>query len=92
MPARLVRQILTELTQCGMVSEVKVSEKTETCYQPAHDISTITVAAVIEALENHGGSSLPVNRTDELQMLERQLDRFRSLVAEASENRLLSSL
>jgi membrane protein len=92
MPARLVQQILSELTQCTMVAEVNVAGTAGIRYQPCRDIATITIAAVIEALEHHGGASLPVNETDELKKLEHHLDRFRSMVAESPENNVLVRL
>lgn len=92
MPARLVRQILSELTLCTMVAEVTVAGTNGIRYQPSRDISTITIAAVIEALEGHGGSGLPVNENAELKKLEDLLDRFRTLVAESHENCLLVRL
>ncbi len=92
MPARLVQQILSELTLCTMVAEVNVAGTNGIRYQPSRDISTITIAAVIEALERHGGSGLPVNETAELKKLEDHLDQFRTLVAESPENNLLVRL
>jgi len=92
MPARLVQEILTELMLCSMVAEVNISGKTGIRYQPARDISTITIASVIEALEGQGGASLRVSETEELRKLEQHLDRFRILVSEAPENRQLISL
>jgi len=92
MPARLVRQILTELTQCGMVAEVSSADKTCTRYQPARDISTITIASVIEALDGFGGSGLHVCESDELRKIEQHMENFRCMVAEAPENKVLGSL
>ena len=92
MPARLVQEILTDLTLCTMVAEVSVAGKAGVRYQPARDISTITISAVIEALEDHGGSELRVGETDDLRKLEQHLGRFRALVAGSSENSVLVSL
>lgn len=92
MPARLVQQILTDLTLCSMVAEVNLAGKTGIRYQPARDISSITIASVLEALESHGGSGLPVNDTEELKKLEHCLDRFRTLVSQSPENSVLASL
>jgi len=92
MPARLVQEILTELTLCNMVAEVSIAGKTGIRYQPARDISTITIFAVIEALENQGGASLRVSETEELKKIEKILNRFRVLVAEAPENSVLAGL
>jgi len=92
MPARLVQQILTELMLCNMVAEVSIAGKTGIRYQPARDISTITISAVIEALEDYGGSGLRVSETDELKKLEQHLDCFKAMVAEAPENTVLAGL
>ncbi len=92
MPARLVQEILTELMLCSMVAEVNIPGKTGIRYQPARDISTITISSVIEALEGQGGASLRVSETEELRKLEQHLERFRALVSEAPENRVLASL
>jgi membrane protein len=90
-PARLVQQILSELTLCTMVAEVASGDGNVIRYQPARDIATITLCSVIEALEGYGGASLRVSETDELRQIEENLDRFRILVAEAPENRPLAS-
>jgi membrane protein len=92
MPARLVQEILTELMLCSMVAEVNIPGKTGIRYQPARDISTITISSVIEALDGQGGASLRVSETEELRKLEQHLERFRALVSEAPENRVLASL
>jgi len=92
MPARLVRQILTELTLCGMAAEVNGAGKGAIRYQPGRDISAITIASVVEALDGYGGTGLQVTETEELKKLEQHLEQFRFLVAGSSENRLLVSL
>jgi DNA-binding IscR family transcriptional regulator len=92
MPARLVQQILTELTLCNMVAEVSIAGTTGIRYQPARDISTITISVVIEALENHGGACLRVSETEELKKIEKNLNRFRVLVADSPENSVLARL
>jgi membrane protein len=92
MPARLVQQILSELTLCGMVSEVSSTGKNAVGYHPARDISAITISSVIEALDDHGGDGLHVSENEELKMLQQHLEKFRCLVARAPENRILTSL
>ncbi len=92
MPARLVRQILTDLTRCGMASEVSGTGTSRLGYQPARDISGITIASVVEALDACGGSGLPVLENDELECLDQALERFRTLVAQSPHNRVLAGL
>jgi hypothetical protein len=92
MPARLVQQILTELTLCGMAAEVSSPGKGGVRYQPGRDISSITLSSVIEALDGHGTTGLRVSETEDLQKLARHLEAFRVLAAEAPENELLVNL
>ena len=92
MPARLVRQILADLTQCGMAVEVGIGTAAPVGYQPARDISGLTIAGIVEALDDCGGSDLPVNKTDELAEIEKRLEQFRRLVAASPENRVLAQL
>ncbi|MEA3471690.1 MAG: YhjD/YihY/BrkB family envelope integrity protein, partial [Thermodesulfobacteriota bacterium] len=53
-PIRLVHQILYELVESGIVSDVKTAEYKELAYQPARDINSLSVKFVIEALEKRG--------------------------------------
>lgn len=92
MPARLVQQIMTDLTRCGMAAEVSGAGTVRVGYQPARDISGITIAAVLEALDECGGSALPVLKNDELALLDQSLERFRVLVAGSPDNRVLAVL
>ena len=92
MPARLVQQIMSDLTQCGMVAEVSAAGVVRVGYQPARDIAGITIASVLEALDACGGSALPVLKNDQLVCLEQSLDRFMALVAGSPDNRALAAL
>lgn len=90
-PARLVRQILSELNACGMVTEAGTGAGAGG-YQPAMDIAAITIASVIEALDNSGASTLPVHTDAELEELRQRLAQFRILVAESPANCALARL
>jgi len=58
-PVRLVRQILFELVHSNIMSEVKTVNEKELAYQPAFDIHRLTLAHVLEALDQEGGWEYP---------------------------------
>ena len=68
-PVRLVRQILYELSEAGVLSEVRKGEDKELAYQPAIDVDKITVKFVIDRLEQRGTSNIPVAKSGEFDKL-----------------------
>ncbi len=68
MPIRLVRQLLFELVQSGVLSEVKLNgNNRESAFQPARDINQLTVKNVIQSLEDRGTNNVPVAASEELE-------------------------
>lgn len=69
-PIRLVRQILQELIEANVLSEVrKREEDKEVLYQPARDVEMLTIKRIVDALENRGDSHVPVATSEELKKL-----------------------
>jgi membrane protein len=86
-PIRLVRQILQELVESNILSEIrKPEEEKEVLYQPARDADTLTVKRIVEALENRGASDIPVADSEELKKLTSILADFGQLVEHAPAN------
>jgi len=86
-PVRLVRQILHELVESNIVSEIrKPEEDKEALYQPARDVETLTVKQVIEALENRGNADVPVADSQDLRKLTGTLAAFGEIVERAPAN------
>ncbi len=92
MPIRLVRQILFELVEGNVVSEVQINQNKDVAYQPAHDVDNMTVRSVIESIENRGNSNIPVRKTEELEQISKTLKRFSETLKSSSENVLLKNL
>jgi membrane protein len=90
-PVRLVRQILYELSESGVLSEVKKGEDKELAYQPAIDVNKITVKFVLDRLEQHGTSSIPVPRSGELDKLSDSLRQFGEIIEKSPANLLLKN-
>jgi membrane protein len=91
-PIRLVRQMLYELSESGVLSEVRKGEEKEPAYQPAIDIDKITIKFVIDQLERRGTSTIPVTRSAELDKLSEYLRQFDEIIEKSPANVLLRNL
>jgi len=91
-PVRLVRQILFELSESGVLSEVRKGEDRELAYQPAIDVDKITVKFVIDRLQQRGTSSIPVICSRELDKLSDCLRQFGENLEKSPANLLLKNL
>jgi len=86
-PIRLVRQILHELVESNILSEIrKREEDKETLYQPARDVETLTIKQVIDTLEKRGNSNIPVVDSEDLKKLTDTLAAFSEILENAPEN------
>jgi membrane protein len=91
-PIRLLRQILSELVQSGIVSEIKAADRNDPAYQPAFAIHRLTLARVVEALDDRGIGSIPVVETEASVSLSAALEDFREAVQRSPANRLLKDV
>jgi membrane protein len=86
-PIRLVRQILHELVESGVLAEIRRQEDDkEALYQPARDVDKLTIKWIIDALENRGDSHVPVVASEELKKLTDTLAALGQLVERAPIN------
>jgi membrane protein len=91
-PVRLVRQILYELSEAGVLSEARKVEDKELAYQPAIDVDKITAKFVIDRLEQRGTSNIPVAKSGELDKLTGTLRQFGENLEKSPANVLLKNL
>lgn len=91
-PIRLVRQMLYELVESGVVCEVKTEGDKEAAYQPGRDVEALTVKYVIDALEQRGHSAIPVIKSAEVDKLSDCLDKFGRAVEESPANIALKNI
>jgi len=90
-PVRLVRQLLYDLAEASVLSEVRSRER-EYAYQPAIDVDKITIKYVIDRLEQHGTASVPVMKAPELHKLADALQKFGEAVEKSDANILLKNI
>lgn len=91
-PIRLVRQILFELTQSGVIPEVKLNDSLTVAYQPARDINKLTIKKVINALEQRGIDDIPLVESEEMNKLSKHLDEFNKTVERSPSNLILKDI
>jgi membrane protein len=92
-PIRLVRQILYELVESSVISEInKGEESKEVLYQPARDVEMFTIKYVLDALEQRGNSEIPVNDSEELKKLSSNLSKLDEMIEKAPYNIKLKNI
>ena len=64
-PVRLVRQLLYELTNVGLVVETAKGTKDEVAFQPGRTIENITMKYALDEYEKYGIAQIPDNQSDE---------------------------
>ncbi|MFO8052641.1 MAG: YihY/virulence factor BrkB family protein [Candidatus Omnitrophota bacterium] len=91
-PIRLVREIIFELKESNLVSEVKTAEYKGVAYQPACDTNKLTIKRVVDTLENEGADDIPVAKAKQLKTLSKKLEAFDQLIKKSSNNILLKDI
>jgi membrane protein len=91
-PLRLVRDLLRELREAGVISQVLLEDDRTAAYQPARSLDGITVQYVIDALERRGVDDIPIAKSKELKKISARLDDFHYLIARSPANRRLQDI
>jgi membrane protein len=89
MPIVLVREVLDDMAELGLVAETKSQHHKENAYQPASDIYKVTVKTIVDKLENQGTGSLIIKETEELDEFKRTLRSFSNAISDSPENKLV---
>jgi membrane protein len=91
-PIRLVRQMLFELVDAGVLSEIKIDDYKEAAYQPARDVCSLTIKDVVDALEGRGVEDIPVVQSKDLQALAENLSALRDSLSKSPANKVLKDI
>lgn len=87
LPVAIVQPILVKLTQSHILVEFNIPEEEDDVYQPAIDPNVLTIAFVINALEQCGQNHLP-DIKQEWQFMD-AVDEFKKLMEASEKNYLL---
>jgi membrane protein len=91
-PKKLIKQILNDLTECGIITEITNKQEIDTVYQPARDTDHLTINYVLNELERCGISDIPVEPTAELETLTESIKTFRDELEKSPANRVLREI
>lgn len=91
-PIRLVNEIIFDLEQAHILSGTNRDDNREPAYQPALDISTLSIHAVSSALQHRGIETIPFAQTREFTALSETLRSFSETIEKSPSNLLLKDL
>lgn len=93
MPIRLVRDLLFELVEAGILSNARNKKKERIIgYQPGQDVNRLTVKFVIDAMEKQGTSEIPIPKTEQMTTLENCLKDMAKQAETSQGNMLLKNI
>lgn len=87
LPTRIVNDVLFQLVESGQLIAVRSGDgEREVAYAPAHEITTMTVYGVLEAVEQWGMTELNFSQTAELARIDRELETLKHTALHSQEN------
>jgi len=92
LPLILVKRIMSELCETGILIEVAPQGNGKSTYIPAKDPATITVASVIETQDDHGVTCAGMPIEDYSKDFEGILKEFSRIIEGSDANRLLKDI
>ncbi|MFH2144224.1 MAG: YihY/virulence factor BrkB family protein, partial [Bacteroidota bacterium] len=84
LPTRLVNNLIFELVESGIFSEIKIQTYKDCNYQPAIDINKLSVAYIISKLEDKSKMTISPVNTDEFEKINEIVEGF-NLLCDSSE-------
>lgn len=91
-PIHCTRQVVSELVEAGIISEVSTRDDREMGLQPAMDTDSLTIKYVLDRLSNHGVDDIPIARTRDFEKISECLDEFGEILSKAPSNMRLKDV
>jgi membrane protein len=91
-PLKLVRQIVYELIQCRLITEVKTSSDKEYAYIPAFDVLKISIQTVIERLDKKGNNDICNIELPACKEMHARINSFNETLKAHSANKLVKEI
>jgi membrane protein len=91
-PIRMVRQILYELVEGGIFSNIKDDLHEESSFQPARDIHLISLKSILDALENIGSKEIPSVQTEARKKISEAMETFGKTIENSPANALIKDI
>jgi membrane protein len=91
-PIKIVRQLLDDLKDIGLISETISDHHKENAYQPASDINKVSIRNIMEKLDHKGMDVLIAKQSDELETLKDTLKKFNESLRQSEINQLVKDV
>jgi len=91
-PVRLVRQLIYELTNIGLVVETTKGVKNEPAFQPGRTIENITMKYALDEYEKNGITQIPGNQSGEAEKILMHLKNISEVMEKAPGNVFLKEI
>lgn len=91
-PIRVVRQILFDLQENHIISEIRTEEAKTVQYQPAMAVNLISVKHIVDAMEDRGIAELPAASTKDLKAIKEVMKHYRGEFEASQANLLLKDI
>ncbi len=91
-PNTMVRTIINDLAEAGLINAVRTGADKESSYQPALDINKISIKTALEGLEYRGADILIAKPSPALKNIKATLHNFYDLLEQSDQNKLLKDL
>lgn len=91
-PPRLTIDIVDNLVEAGILSEIYNQDSMETRYQPAMDINKLSILFVMDKLEKTGVNNFSENHDEMVAKMKEVIHQFKSALATTSSNKLLHEI
>ncbi len=92
LPVRLVREVIYEMVETKILSELYSDNPKERRYQPAIDIHQVSVSLVLQRLDDHGEFKIGTASDDSYDKINGIIESFRKLIHNSSQNLLLKDI
>jgi membrane protein len=89
---RLVREIIDDLVNANLLSEIMTEDVKEVAYQPSIDPNRITVNFLLGALDRKGNKPVFIKDPEELNELTRLVEAYYTHFMESPDNKLLKDI
>jgi membrane protein len=91
-PVRIARELLYQLSEAGLITEISIEAPRERYYQPAVDIRLLRISYIITRLDMMGSADVPVARNDQYKKIVGLISGFDEKMRESEEDKLISDI
>lgn len=93
LPTRIVNDVLYQLVQAGQLVAVPMSDnERDMAFVPAHDLASLTLCGVLEAVESAGEMVFAMDSASRLACIDRELERLKENARRSPENVRITDL